>query len=118
MKTLFWISVSNFVFPVILKVVQVVLILGDAEFALGTLVLMANNYITIIGVLLATLWCSEAYWERRAPGPRAGSGSGEKQGWVGEGARGTHSLPSAVFAGASTGTSETTHLGSEGATRC
>ena len=42
------------------------LILGAAEFEVGTLVLMANNYITIIGVLLATIWASGSQWKEEA----------------------------------------------------
>nr|VWP02054.1 Uncharacterized protein [Ganoderma boninense] len=57
-STLFWISASNFVFPVLLNVAQLVLILRDGDFERGVLVLIVNNYVTIIGVLLATIWAS------------------------------------------------------------
>ncbi|TBU38206.1 hypothetical protein BD309DRAFT_1012649 [Dichomitus squalens] len=63
LKTLFWISVCNFVFPVVLNVVQLVLILGNGEFERGILVQLVNNYITIIGVLLATIWASSSQWQ-------------------------------------------------------
>ena len=66
LKTLFWLSVSNFVFPVLLNVVQLVLILRDNDFERGVLVLMVNNYLTIIGVLLATIWASGSEADQRA----------------------------------------------------
>ncbi|PIL26376.1 hypothetical protein GSI_12132 [Ganoderma sinense ZZ0214-1] len=66
LKTLFWISVSNFVFPVLLNVVQLIFILRDPDFTRGLLVFMVNNYVTIIGVLLATIWASGSEVRERA----------------------------------------------------
>ena len=55
-RTFFWISASNFVFPVILNLVQLVLAFRDPDFLKGAYVLMLNNYVSIIGVLFATIW--------------------------------------------------------------
>ncbi|PIL26388.1 hypothetical protein GSI_12145 [Ganoderma sinense ZZ0214-1] len=56
LKTLFWISVSNFVFPVVLDLALLVLAFRDASFLDGAYVLMFSNYADIVGVLLATIW--------------------------------------------------------------
>ncbi|KAI0753771.1 hypothetical protein C8Q74DRAFT_1211121 [Fomes fomentarius] len=56
LRTLFWISVSNFVFPVILNLVQLILAFRNPDFLDGAYVLIVNNYISVIGVLLATIW--------------------------------------------------------------
>ncbi|KAI0742282.1 hypothetical protein C8Q80DRAFT_1108454 [Daedaleopsis nitida] len=61
--TLWWIAVSNFVFPVLLNIAQIVFIFRDRNFIDGTYILMVNNYVEIIGVLLATLWCSGTHWQ-------------------------------------------------------
>ena len=41
-----------------LNVAQIIFIFRDRNFIDGTYILMVNNYVEIIGVLLATLWCS------------------------------------------------------------
>lgn len=56
LRTLFWISVSNFVFPVILNLAQLILAFRNPNFLDGAYVLIVNNYISVIGVLLATIW--------------------------------------------------------------
>ena len=55
LKTLFWICVSNFVFPVILDLALLVLAFRDPSFLDGAYVLMVSNYVDIVGVLLATI---------------------------------------------------------------
>ena len=57
-KTLFWIAVFNFVFPVIFNVVLIVLAFVDHDFLEGSYILYTNNYVEIIGVLLATIWAA------------------------------------------------------------
>ncbi|KAI1787118.1 hypothetical protein LXA43DRAFT_738876 [Ganoderma leucocontextum] len=56
LKTLFWISVSNFVFPVILDLALLVLAFRNPRFLDGAYILMVSNYVDIVGVLLATIW--------------------------------------------------------------
>ncbi|TFK33497.1 hypothetical protein BDQ12DRAFT_589428, partial [Crucibulum laeve] len=53
---LFWIAVSNFVFPVILCLVQLVFIFRDPTFIIASCIFLTNDYVEIIGVLLATVW--------------------------------------------------------------
>ncbi|KAK0433052.1 uncharacterized protein EV420DRAFT_1655020 [Desarmillaria tabescens] len=56
LSTLFWISVSNFVFPVMLSFVQSILAFDAYLFLDATYIIMSNIYFEIIAVLLATIW--------------------------------------------------------------
>ncbi|TFY77890.1 hypothetical protein EWM64_g6125 [Hericium alpestre] len=56
LKTLFWISVTNFVFPVMLSIAQLVIYMASSNYLLALYVEMANFHLTIIGVAFATLW--------------------------------------------------------------
>ncbi|KAI0691630.1 hypothetical protein C8Q76DRAFT_758730 [Earliella scabrosa] len=71
LRALFWIAVSNFVLPVIFNVAQLVLIFCDDDIVHGVYVLEVSVYVEIIGVLLATLWCSGTYWDGAVVGPKA-----------------------------------------------
>ncbi|KAK0207965.1 hypothetical protein DFS33DRAFT_1255150, partial [Desarmillaria ectypa] len=81
LKTLFWISVSNFVFPVILSFVQFILAFDAYLFLDATYIIMSNIYLEIIAVLLATIWSA---------GSRC---SEEKQATTGMSVSGAESLP-------------------------
>ncbi|KAH8108861.1 hypothetical protein DFH11DRAFT_1630846 [Phellopilus nigrolimitatus] len=63
-RGLFYIALGNFVFPVILNIAQIVLISSDRSFLDGTYVLVVNNFVTIIGVVFATIWTSGQSWNR------------------------------------------------------
>ena len=63
LKGLFWIAVSNFVFPVILSIIQLVFIFRDPDFLKGTYIYVTNCFVEIIGVLLATVWTSSSHWK-------------------------------------------------------
>ncbi|PIL26412.1 hypothetical protein GSI_12169 [Ganoderma sinense ZZ0214-1] len=56
LKTLFWTAVFNFVFPVIFNIALLVLLFRDHDFVHGSYLLYTNNYVQIIGVLLATVF--------------------------------------------------------------
>ncbi|KAJ6623566.1 hypothetical protein B0H10DRAFT_2010538 [Mycena sp. CBHHK59/15] len=62
LKTLFWISLSNFVFPVLLSIIQLVFRFRDPSYLDGTYVFLTNNYVEIVGVLLATVWAAGTQW--------------------------------------------------------
>ncbi|KAK0245510.1 hypothetical protein EDD85DRAFT_20707 [Armillaria nabsnona] len=62
LSTLFWISVSNFVFPVMLSFVQFVLAFDAYLFLDATYIIMSNIYFEIIAVLLATIWSAGSRW--------------------------------------------------------
>ena len=46
-----------------LNIAQIIFIFRDRNFVHGTYITMVNNYVEIIGVLLATLWCSGTKWQ-------------------------------------------------------
>ena len=53
---------SNFVFPVILSIVQLVFIFRDPDFLKVSYIFLTNSFVEIIGVLLATVWTSSSHW--------------------------------------------------------
>lgn len=71
-RGLFLISVSNFVFPSLLSLVQLILVFRGpttgSEVAKGnwflncTYIMMVNDYITIVGVVFATVWATGTKW--------------------------------------------------------
>ncbi|KAH8818815.1 hypothetical protein DL96DRAFT_372229 [Flagelloscypha sp. PMI_526] len=63
MRNLFCLGLSSFVFPCILNLISVILYYKGSIFS-GTYLFVTNNYIQIIGVLLATIWVSK---ERTCP---------------------------------------------------
>ncbi|KAG6834411.1 hypothetical protein H0H93_009784 [Arthromyces matolae] len=62
LRGIFVIALANFVFPLFMNVTQLVLIVRDKDYARGTEVLFANLYISIVGVLFATVWASGRAW--------------------------------------------------------
>lgn len=64
-REIFYISVANFVFPVLFNIGQIICITADPSFYLGTLLLLSNTYVSVIGVLFATIWVSGGEYVRR-----------------------------------------------------
>ena len=67
LTTLFWISASNFVFPVILDLALLVIAFRDPSFLNGVYVLMVSNYVDIVSVLLATIWSTRNKYPHAQP---------------------------------------------------
>ncbi|KAI6032517.1 hypothetical protein EDC04DRAFT_2898114 [Pisolithus marmoratus] len=63
-RQIFYISVANFVFPLLFNIAQIILITTDRSPYTGALLLLINNFVTVIGVLCATLWFSGSEWVR------------------------------------------------------
>ncbi|KAH8114087.1 hypothetical protein DFH11DRAFT_249005 [Phellopilus nigrolimitatus] len=63
-RGLFYIALGNFIFPIIFNVAQIVLVTSDHSFINGSYLLMINNYVSIIGVVFATIWTSGSSWNR------------------------------------------------------
>ncbi|TCD65456.1 hypothetical protein EIP91_002670 [Steccherinum ochraceum] len=64
--TLFWISVTNFVFPVILSITQlVVYMVIPTRFDIVLYIQEVNYHITIIAVVFATVWVFEGRWAQQ-----------------------------------------------------
>lgn len=57
-QTLFWIAATNFIFPIIYNFIQIILLLTNASFFPGAYLLMINTYLSIFGVVFATIWSS------------------------------------------------------------
>lgn len=55
-RGLFYIALGNFIFPIAMSTTETILILTDHSPLTGADVEMANSYITIIGVVFATIW--------------------------------------------------------------
>ncbi|KAI6030992.1 hypothetical protein EDC04DRAFT_2898279 [Pisolithus marmoratus] len=68
-RQIFYISVANFVFPLIFNIAQIICITTDRSPTIGVLLLMINNFVTVIGVLCATLWFSGSEWVRTRNDP-------------------------------------------------
>ena len=59
-RTLYYIAISNFIFPILFNVAEIFIIFFDPNFFHGATVVTVNCYVTIIGVLLATIWVQGA----------------------------------------------------------
>ena len=61
--TFFWISTSNFVFPVLFGIVQISIYMSKPnDYLLAVYVNVVNVYVNIMGVVFATVWAAEARW--------------------------------------------------------
>jgi hypothetical protein len=68
LRALFWIAVSNFVFPVFFDIALYILIFrAAAHYSAYLIVLITNIYVEIIGVLFATVWAATKH--SKSPGP-------------------------------------------------
>lgn len=56
LRTLYYIAVSNFVFPILFNIAEIAIVFYDPNFFHGATVVTVNCYVTIIGVILATIW--------------------------------------------------------------
>lgn len=63
-RHIFYISVANFVFPLIFNIAQIVSVATDHSPTTGAVLVLINNYVTVMGVLCATLWFSGTEWVR------------------------------------------------------
>ncbi|KAI6143685.1 hypothetical protein BKA82DRAFT_1008822, partial [Pisolithus tinctorius] len=63
-RRIFYISVANFVFPLIFNIAQIIFITTDRIPTTGEVLLLINGYVTVMGVMCATLWSSGSEWVR------------------------------------------------------
>ncbi|KAI6038866.1 hypothetical protein EDC04DRAFT_3112857 [Pisolithus marmoratus] len=85
-RQIFYISVANFVFPLLFNIAQIILVTADRSPYAGSLLVLVNNFVAVIGVLCATLWFSGSEWVRGhkeslvddmfPPGPKSGRANG------------------------------------------
>ncbi|KAL4077671.1 hypothetical protein J3A83DRAFT_4186000 [Scleroderma citrinum] len=71
-RQIFYISIANFIFPLFFNIAQIVCITTDSSPYTGTMLLMTNDYITVVGVLCATIWFSGTDWVRTRNGSERG----------------------------------------------
>ncbi|KAI6107569.1 hypothetical protein EDD16DRAFT_1620991 [Pisolithus croceorrhizus] len=58
-RQIIYISIANFVFPLMFNIVLIICAIADQSFGnIGGLLLLINNYVTVMGVLCATVWFS------------------------------------------------------------
>lgn len=73
-RQILFISTANFVFPVLFNIGQIICITVDSSFYIGTVLLLANSYVSVIGVLCATIWAAGGdYVHRHHPYSAGGS---------------------------------------------
>ncbi|KAJ7732258.1 hypothetical protein B0H14DRAFT_2479696 [Mycena olivaceomarginata] len=58
LQGLFWIATTNFVFPLILGIIQIVTIFVGNDAVLSTSFQMTNTYVIIMSTVFATIWSS------------------------------------------------------------
>ncbi|KAI5998186.1 hypothetical protein EDD15DRAFT_301149 [Pisolithus albus] len=63
-RQIFYISAANFVFPLLFNIVLIICIATVQSFDAAALLLLINNYVTVMGVLCATVWFSRSEWVR------------------------------------------------------
>ncbi|KAI6102964.1 hypothetical protein F5141DRAFT_241449 [Pisolithus sp. B1] len=64
----FCVSVANFIFPVALNITLLIFVTSDHTLDTdGGLLLLINNYVTVIGVLCATIWFSRLDTSKEPP---------------------------------------------------
>ncbi|KAI6106260.1 hypothetical protein EDD16DRAFT_1871019, partial [Pisolithus croceorrhizus] len=62
-RQIFYIAAANFVFPLIFNLVLIICSTTvQSSDTLGSLLLLINNYVTVMGVLCATVWFSRSEW--------------------------------------------------------
>lgn len=70
-RQIFYISVANFVFPLVFNIAQIVSVTTDHSPTTGAVLVLINNYVTVMGVLCATLWFSGTEWVRAHNQPQS-----------------------------------------------
>ncbi|KAI6032527.1 hypothetical protein EDC04DRAFT_2898121 [Pisolithus marmoratus] len=68
-RQIFYISVANFIFPLVLNIAQIIFAATDRSPFTGGVLPLINNYVTVMGVLCATLWFSGSEWVRTCSEP-------------------------------------------------
>ncbi|KAF4576406.1 hypothetical protein EYR36_000996 [Pleurotus pulmonarius] len=69
LRTLFWIAITNFIFPVLVSITLLVLYFREGDYLKILMCIISNAYIEIIGVLMATVWAASTHWQVENPSP-------------------------------------------------
>ncbi|THU78315.1 hypothetical protein K435DRAFT_700287 [Dendrothele bispora CBS 962.96] len=73
LRTLFWIGVSNFVFPSMFAIAQLVTFTKSTSFTTYLMINVSDIGVEITGVLFATLWASSSNWLAEKDGSNQGA---------------------------------------------
>ncbi|KAI0317790.1 hypothetical protein OF83DRAFT_1058033 [Amylostereum chailletii] len=65
LPSIFLIALGNYVFPVAMNIVQIALMGSRPHFMSGVYIVFVNNFVTILGVVFATIWTSKQNWALR-----------------------------------------------------
>ncbi|KAI6102951.1 hypothetical protein F5141DRAFT_1293561 [Pisolithus sp. B1] len=66
----FYISTANFVFPLAFNIILLIFVVTDhSPNSGGGVLLLINNYVTVIGVMCATIWFSRSEWAQTRKEP-------------------------------------------------
>ncbi|KAI5995865.1 hypothetical protein EDD15DRAFT_2546098, partial [Pisolithus albus] len=68
-RQIFYISTANFVFPLLFNIVLIICNTNVQAFNSAGVLLLINNYVTVMGVLCATVWFSRSEWVRTRDEP-------------------------------------------------
>ncbi|KAJ7208041.1 hypothetical protein GGX14DRAFT_521854 [Mycena pura] len=78
LQSLFWIASTNFIFPLILGLCQIIILFTGKNILLATGIEVANIYLAIVSTALATIWSStRSYKDAIGYGAPSTSRSGE-----------------------------------------
>ncbi|KAK1235433.1 hypothetical protein PQX77_001346 [Marasmius sp. AFHP31] len=75
LKYLFWIAVSNFIFPMLFSLVQIVIVYREVNFVIVNDIILANTMIAVIGVVFATVWAGSSHWKNTSLSASNGTAS-------------------------------------------
>ncbi|KAI5990265.1 hypothetical protein EDD15DRAFT_2170552 [Pisolithus albus] len=77
-RNIFIISCANFVFPVLFNIAQIIFITIDRSYLTATLLVLINGYVSVIGVLGATIWARAQSYTQESREGRPGAGAGKR----------------------------------------
>lgn len=77
-RNIFFISCANFVFPVLFNIAQITCITIDRSYLTATLLVLINGYVSVIGVLGATIWARAQSYTQESREGQPGAGAGKR----------------------------------------
>lgn len=87
-RGLFYIALGNFIFPISLNITQIVLVVSDKSYIKGSTISSANMYVSIIGLVFATVWTTGHKWTKSMEGGSGSTWNGQNTSSIGEGGLG------------------------------
>ena len=63
-KTLLWVASTNFVFPVLFSLAQIIIVYREVDVLVVNDIVLINTSIAVIGVVFATVWAGTTNWAK------------------------------------------------------